>query len=217
MHWTLTYIVILILQMKTLQIDCRRQILFMPPASSLPHKDTHTAVQNVTECGQYDFRCVDETTFQLCTYSDTESSRIDHTELIHQCGPDTVCDEDEPAFCTPKHPVFMPGVKRNSAIGNSEKRSASENQDNASGDYDDGSNSETTTTNEALILQGAGGIDCTHYGYFKGNKRYAAPYRLRFQPHFHSACILSSQIIAIALCFGCVTTTRMAKHSNCAT
>lgn len=51
-------------------------------------------------CGQYGFRCVDVESFQICTYPDLDGI-TDAPEVVHKCLDHNVCDEDNPAYCTP--------------------------------------------------------------------------------------------------------------------
>jgi hypothetical protein len=50
-------------------------------------------------CGQYGFRCVDEKTFHLCDAED-EDDVINREKDVHECEETTLCDEDNPAFCS---------------------------------------------------------------------------------------------------------------------
>lgn len=56
--------------------------------------------QNEEQCGQYGFRCVDVESFQICTYPDLDGL-TDAPEAIHKCFDHNVCDENNPAYCTP--------------------------------------------------------------------------------------------------------------------
>jgi len=51
-------------------------------------------------CGQYGFRCVDVESFQICTYPDLDGV-TDAPEVVHKCMDHNLCDEDNPAYCTP--------------------------------------------------------------------------------------------------------------------
>lgn len=51
-------------------------------------------------CGQYGFRCVDTKSFQICTYPDLDG-QTEPPEMIRKCLDSNVCDEDNPAYCTP--------------------------------------------------------------------------------------------------------------------
>lgn len=112
------------------------------------------------ECGQYDFRCIDEKSYQICGYTisdDTDRQIKEPSDLTYQCGTNTICDLDNPAFCSPKYPIYMPNIKRN--INNNENELENQNI-----------NSDKTieANDETLVAKGAAGIDCTHYGYFPG-------------------------------------------------
>lgn len=129
-----------------------KHILFNPPESSIL-KDNPSSASDF-ECGQYDFRCIDETSYQICTYiaaDDSDYQKKEPSDLTHQCGINTICDLDNPAFCSPKHPIYMPSIKRN--INNNEIKLEN-------GKFND---------DETLVTKGAAGIDCTHFGYFPGN------------------------------------------------
>lgn len=51
-------------------------------------------------CGQYGFRCVDSESFQICTYPDLDGL-TEAPEIVRKCFDHNVCDEDNPAYCTP--------------------------------------------------------------------------------------------------------------------
>ncbi|KAJ6640362.1 hypothetical protein Bhyg_13112, partial [Pseudolycoriella hygida] len=51
-------------------------------------------------CGQYGFRCVDTESFQICSFPDLEGV-TEAPETIHKCLHQSVCDENNIAFCTP--------------------------------------------------------------------------------------------------------------------
>lgn len=58
--------------------------------------------QNVNNenCGQYGFRCVDTESFQICALTDLDGL-TDGPEIVRKCLDHNVCDEDNPAYCTP--------------------------------------------------------------------------------------------------------------------
>lgn len=73
------------------------------------HFDSETiAVTTHAPCGQYGFRCVSPTKFQICGF-DSDSSTIDET---HDCNIGTVCDEDNSAFCTPEDSDISAGLQQ---------------------------------------------------------------------------------------------------------
>ena len=49
-------------------------------------------------CGQYGFRCVEKTSFEICNEPDSDER--------HNCAKETVCDEDNPAYCSPADDSF---------------------------------------------------------------------------------------------------------------
>lgn len=51
-------------------------------------------------CGQYGFRCVDPESFQICTYPDLDG-QTEAPEIVRKCLDHNLCDEDNPAYCTP--------------------------------------------------------------------------------------------------------------------
>ncbi|CAD7089849.1 unnamed protein product [Hermetia illucens] len=54
-------------------------------------------------CGQYGFRCFDSKTFQICAINEDPE---DANQEVHECREGLICDEDNPAYCTPIDPMF---------------------------------------------------------------------------------------------------------------
>lgn len=53
-------------------------------------------------CGQYGFRCLDKKRFQICPGPPLDDGYLEKEEPEeHTCGEGLVCDEDNPAYCTP--------------------------------------------------------------------------------------------------------------------
>lgn len=53
-------------------------------------------------CGQYGFRCIDLKTFEICPGPPLEDDYAVKEEPVeHVCGDGLICDEDNPAYCTP--------------------------------------------------------------------------------------------------------------------
>ena len=51
-------------------------------------------------CGQYGFRCVEFTTFEICNEPDLDGN-VEPDE-VHHCPSETICDEDNPSYCSPE-------------------------------------------------------------------------------------------------------------------
>lgn len=56
-------------------------------------------------CGQYGFRCVDETSFEICNEPDLDGN-LDPNE-VHFCAKETMCDEDNPVYCSPNDENYL--------------------------------------------------------------------------------------------------------------
>lgn len=56
--------------------------------------------ENSEHCGQYGFRCVDSESFQICSYPDLDGL-TEAPEIVRKCFDHNICDEDNPAYCTP--------------------------------------------------------------------------------------------------------------------
>lgn len=69
-------------------------ILFSASHQQIPSSD-----ENV-QCGQYGFRCVDSESFQICSYVDLDG-QTEAPEIVRKCLDHNICDEDNPAYCTP--------------------------------------------------------------------------------------------------------------------
>lgn len=61
---------------------------------------SNQSTEDSEHCGQYGFRCVDSESFQICTYPDLDG-QTEAPEIIRKCFDHNVCDEDNPAYCTP--------------------------------------------------------------------------------------------------------------------
>lgn len=76
-----------------------QQALFENDDYVIRHEFTTMKFIEEMECGQYGFRCHDIKSFQICTYPDS-NGHTESPEIIHECHENTICDEDNPAYCT---------------------------------------------------------------------------------------------------------------------
>ena len=125
-------------------------------------------------CGPYGFRCIDETSFQVCAYPDFDG-QIDEPETVHECHEDYSCDEDNPAYCTPVDIItiinittekpfafrrqlkkFMPALENKKLFARNDEQ---QNED---------INNEKEAAQSENLEYNLNEFNCERYGYFEG-------------------------------------------------
>lgn len=159
---------------------------------------THASIEESSDesdhCGQYGFRCVDSDSFQICTYPDLDG-QTDAPEIVRKCMDNNLCDEDNPAYCTPRERMEFEITVRprpkcekkmfreRSVAGNIFRKMAVPktslklgNSDDSFGFNDDGETDfDTTSTTTAITTENDDfpsfanpKFDCESFGYFAG-------------------------------------------------
>lgn len=143
-------------------------------------------IDSAEPCGQYGFRCIDEKYFQVCTYPDGDG-QTEQSEIIHECQDRNICDEDNPAYCSPLNTLadYLPNhknvVKRKKSMGKkikSMERQVSDEVDHYEGKtlwnnyypkaLVQNKNEINTTIVMALKKREDDEFHCVKYGFFAG-------------------------------------------------
>lgn len=156
----------------------------------ISNQENHDTDEPIT-CGQYGFRCINEIFFQICTYPDLDG-QTEQPEVIHECQDKNVCDEDNPAYCSPPNTIadFLPTNKnsrrkiRNKNLKNVQRQSLRDNNphgkdlrnldiQNLADNYIPKTfvqnKNEINTTTFLALRKRKETFNCKRYGFFAGN------------------------------------------------
>lgn len=145
--------------------------LVLSTSASLDYFEDETTSQlpaTIEPCGENGFRCVDEKSFQVCALIDMDGI-VDDPEEFHECGNGTICDEANPAYCTPIEYDFQLNEHHNFNEDEREPREVNYDEDVVTEMIETTTVLTTTTTEEneeSCTDSSAASFDCESLGFF---------------------------------------------------